>query len=132
MGSRVGSAAQTKSMKQVAGSMKLELAQYREVAAFAQFGSDLDAATQQLLNRGVRLTELLKQGQYVPMAIEEQVAAIYCGVRGYLDKVEPSKITEFERKFMEHVKATQRDLVSFQHHPTTITMVVREISLVGA
>ena len=69
---------------QVAGSMKLELAQYREVAAFAQFGSDLDAATQQLLNRGVRLTELLKQGQYVPMAIEEQVAAIYCGVRGKL------------------------------------------------
>merc|ERR1712011_24736 len=109
--SRVGSAAQTKSMKQVAGSMKLELAQYREVAAFAQFGSDLDAATQQLLNRGVRLTELLKQGQYVPMAIEEQVAAIYCGVRGYLDKVEPSKITEFERKFMEHVKATQRPLL---------------------
>ncbi|CAG5089123.1 Similar to blw: ATP synthase subunit alpha [Cotesia congregata] len=80
--SRVGSAAQTKAMKQVAGSMKLELAQYREVAAFAQFGSDLDAATQQLLNRGVRLTELLKQGQYVPMAIEEQVAVIYCGVRG--------------------------------------------------
>ena len=70
---------------QVAGSMKLELAQYREVAAFAQFGSDLDAATQQLLNRGVRLTELLKQGQYVPMAIEEQVAAIYCGVRGKLN-----------------------------------------------
>merc|ERR1712020_80567 len=109
--SRVGSAAQQKAMKQVAGSMKLELAQYREVAAFAQFGSDLDAATQQLLNRGVRLTELLKQGQYVPMAIEEQVAAIYCGVRGYLDKVEPSRITEFERKFMEHVKATQRPLL---------------------
>merc|ERR1711994_689239 len=109
--SRVGSAAQQKAMKQVAGSMKLESAQYREVAAFAQFGSDLDAATQQLLNRGVRLTELLKQGQYVPMAIEEQVAAIYCGVRGYLDKVEPSKITEFERKFMEHVKATQRPLL---------------------
>merc|ERR1711953_792988 len=109
--SRVGSAAQTKSMKQVAGSMKLELAQYREVAAFAQFGSDLDAATQQLLNRGVRLTELLKQGQYVPMAIEEQVAAIYCGVRGYLDKVEPSRITEFEKKFMEHVRATQRPLL---------------------
>merc|ERR1711948_176519 len=93
MGSRVGSAAQTKSMKQVAGSMKLELAQYREVAAFAQFGSDLDAATQQLLNRGVRLTELLKQGQYVPMPIEDQVAVIYCGVRGFLDKVDPSKIT---------------------------------------
>jgi F-type H+-transporting ATPase subunit alpha len=109
--SRVGSAAQQKAMKQVAGSMKLELAQYREVAAFAQFGSDLDAATQQLLNRGVRLTELLKQGQYVPMAIEEQVAAIYCGVRGYLDKVEPSRITEFEKKFMEHVRATQRPLL---------------------
>merc|ERR1712061_252401 len=109
--SRVGSAAQAKSMKQVAGSMKLELAQYREVAAFAQFGSDLDAATQQLLNRGVRLTELLKQGQYVPMAIEEQVAAIYCGVRGFLDKVDPSQITNFEQKFMEHVKATQRPLL---------------------
>jgi len=109
--SRVGSAAQTKSMKQVAGSMKLELAQYREVAAFAQFGSDLDAATQQLLNRGVRLTELLKQGQYVPMAIEEQVAVIYCGVRGFLDKMDPTKITDFEKKFMEHVKATQRPLL---------------------
>merc|ERR1739847_195129 len=109
--SRAGSAAQTKSMKQVAGSMKLELAQYREVAAFAQFGSDLDAATQQLLNRGVRLTELLKQGQYVPMAIEEQVACIYCGVRGFLDKVDPSRITEFEKKFMEHIRATQRPLL---------------------
>eukprot|EP00093_Oithona_nana_P002473 02473.XXX_10059_7768_1 [CDS] Oithona nana genome sequencing. len=109
--SRVGSAAQTKSMKQVAGSMKLELAQYREVAAFAQFGSDLDAATQQLLNRGVRLTELLKQGQYVPMAIQEQVAVIYCGVRGFLDKIDPSKITDFEKKFMEHIKATQGPLL---------------------
>jgi F-type H+-transporting ATPase subunit alpha len=109
--SRVGSAAQTKSMKQVAGSMKLELAQYREVAAFAQFGSDLDAATQQLLNRGVRLTELLKQGQYVPMAIQEQVAVIYCGVRGYLDKIDPSKITEFESGFLEHIKATQGPLL---------------------
>jgi len=109
--SRVGSAAQTKSMKQVAGSMKLELAQYREVAAFAQFGSDLDAATQQLLNRGVRLTELLKQGQYVPMAIEEQVAVIYCGVRGFLDKIDPSKITDFEKKFLDHILATQRPLL---------------------
>ena len=96
---------------QVAGSMKLELAQYREVAAFAQFGSDLDAATQQLLNRGVRLTELLKQGQYVPMAIEEQVAVIYCGVRGFLDKIDPSKITDFEKKFLDHVLATQRPLL---------------------
>merc|ERR1719415_202846 len=109
--SRVGSAAQTKSMKQVAGSMKLELAQYREVAAFAQFGSDLDAATQQLLNRGVRLTELLKQGQYVPMPIEEQVAVIYCGVRGFLDKVEPSRITEFEKQFVAHIKGTQQGLL---------------------
>merc|ERR1719482_1023276 len=94
--SRVGSAAQTKAMKQVAGTMKLELAQYREVAAFAKFGSDLDAATQQQLNRGVRLTELLKQGQYVPMPIEDQFAVIYCGVRGFLDKVDPARITEFE------------------------------------
>nr|CAG4640725.1 EOG090X03DA [Eulimnadia texana] len=110
--SRVGSAAQTRAMKQVAGSMKLELAQYREVAAFAQFGSDLDASTQQLLNRGVRLTELLKQGQYVPMAIEEQVAVIYCGVRGYLDKMDPSKITTFEKEFVQHVKTTQKDLLA--------------------
>ncbi|KAI6182179.1 ATP synthase subunit alpha [Aphelenchoides bicaudatus] len=103
--SRVGSAAQTKAMKQVAGSMKLELAQYREVAAFAQFGSDLDAATQQLLNRGVRLTELLKQGQYVPMAIEEQVAVIYAGVKGHLDKLDPSAITKFEKEYLSHIRA---------------------------
>lgn len=109
--SRVGSAAQTKAMKQVAGSMKLELAQYREVAAFAQFGSDLDAATQQLLNRGVRLTELLKQGQYVPMAIEEQVAIIYCGVRGHLDKIDPSKITIFEKQFSEHIKSSHQTIL---------------------
>jgi len=110
--SRVGSAAQMKAMKQVAGSMKLELAQYREVAAFAQFGSDLDAATQQLLNRGVRLTELLKQGQYVPMAVEEQVAVIYTGVRGHLDKIDPGRITDFESKFLAHVRATQQDLLA--------------------
>ncbi|KAK1883798.1 ATP synthase subunit alpha mitochondrial [Dissostichus eleginoides] len=110
--SRVGSAAQTKAMKQVAGTMKLELAQYREVAAFAQFGSDLDATTQQLLNRGVRLTELLKQGQYCPMAIEEQVTVIYAGVRGYLDKMEPSKITRFEKAFLQHVLSQHQDLLS--------------------
>merc|ERR1719352_710643 len=85
--SRVGSAAQVKAMKQVAGTLKLDLAQFREVAAFAQFGSDLDAATQQLLSRGERLTELLKQGQYVPMALEDQVVVIFCGVRGYLDPI---------------------------------------------
>ncbi|XP_033947594.1 ATP synthase subunit alpha, mitochondrial [Pseudochaenichthys georgianus] len=110
--SRVGSAAQTKAMKQVAGTMKLELAQYREVAAFAQFGSDLDVTTQQLLNRGVRLTELLKQGQYCPMAIEEQVTVIYAGVRGYLDKMEPSKITRFEKAFLQHVLSQHQDLLS--------------------
>ncbi|XP_068616940.1 ATP synthase subunit alpha, mitochondrial-like [Brachionichthys hirsutus] len=110
--SRVGSAAQTRAMKQVAGTMKLELAQYREVAAFAQFGSDLDAATQQLLNRGVRLTELLKQGQYSPMAIEEQVTVIYAGVRGHLDKMEPSKITKFEKAFLQHVLSQQQELLA--------------------
>merc|ERR1711887_250326 len=103
--SRVGSAAQTKSMKQVAGSMKLELAQYREVAAFAQFGSDLDAATQALLKRGVRLTELLKQTQYTPMDIAEQVTSIYTGVRGHLDTIDVADITEFEGAFLKHVKA---------------------------
>jgi len=98
-------------MKQVAGSMKLELAQYREVAAFAQFGSDLDQATQNLLNRGVRLTELLKQGQYVPMAIEEQVAVIFAGVRGHLDKMDPSKIVAFEAEFLKHLQSSQQDLL---------------------
>lgn len=99
-------------MKQVAGSMKLELAQYREVAAFAQFGSDLDAATQQLLNRGVRLTELLKQGQYTPMAIEDQVAVIYTGVRGYLDKLDPAKINDFEKEFLHHIRSHHKDVLA--------------------
>merc|ERR1739847_243726 len=110
--SRVGSAAQTKAMKQVAGSMKLELAQYREVAAFAQFGSDLDAATQSLLNRGIRLTELLKQGQYVPMDITEQVATIYAGVKGHLDKMEPAKVTAFEKAFLEHIRTSHTELLN--------------------
>merc|ERR1711893_538500 len=104
--SRVGSAAQTKSMKQVAGTLKLELAQYREVAAFAQFGSDLDQATQNLLNRGVRLTELLKQGQHEPMAVEEQVSVIYAGVKGHLDKLEPARITRFEAEFLQSIRAS--------------------------
>merc|ERR1711872_241908 len=82
------------------------------VAAFAQFGSDLDASTQQLLNRGVRLTELLKQGQYVPMAIEQQVVVIYAGVRGYLDKLDPSKITQFEKDFLKYVLANQQKLLT--------------------
>merc|ERR1712048_1447700 len=109
--SRVGSAAQQKSMKQVAGTMKLDLAQCREVAAFAQFGSDMDAATQQLLRRGVRLTELLKQTQYSPMGIAEQVACIFCGVRGFLDKVQPQDITDFEEKFTQYIKNTQQPLL---------------------
>merc|ERR1711968_331116 len=95
--SRVGSAAQVKAMKQIAGTMKLELAQYREVAAFAQFGSDLDAATQQQLTRGERLQELLKQDQYDPMPVEEQVVAIFAGVRGYMDKVAVKDIEEFQQ-----------------------------------
>merc|ERR1712002_406277 len=110
--SRVGSAAQIKAMKQVSGTMKLDLAQYREVAAFAQFGSDLDAATQALLKRGVRLTELLKQGQYVPMAAADQVAIIYAGVRGHLDSVEPTRITAFEEAYVEHVKGSHQDLLA--------------------
>merc|ERR1712080_154120 len=98
-------------MKQVAGTMKLDLAQYREVAAFAQFGSDMDAATQQLLRRGVRLTELLKQVQYSPMDIAEQVAVIFCGVRGFLDKINPQDITDFEEKFCAYIKNTQTGLL---------------------
>lgn len=109
--SRVGSAAQIKAMKQVAGTMKLELAQYREVAAFAQFGSDLDAATQDLLNRGTRLTELLKQRQYTPIPVELQVCIIFAGVRGYLDKVEPSKVTKFEEQFSRHIQANHQDIL---------------------
>merc|ERR1719454_2477349 len=109
--SRVGSAAQTKAMKQVSGTMKLDLAQYREIAAFAQFGSDMDAATQQQLNRGVRLTELLKQIQYAPMDIAEQVTVVFCGVRGYLDKVAPNKVTEFEEHFLTHIRAYHADLL---------------------
>mmetsp|Transcript_32547 Transcript_32547/g.56290 ORF Transcript_32547/g.56290 Transcript_32547/m.56290 type:complete len:539 (+) Transcript_32547:10-1626(+) len=110
--SRVGSAAQIKAMKQVAGSLKLELAQYREVAAFAQFGSDLDAATQQLLNRGAQLTELLKQKQYVPMPAEEQVCVIYAGVRGFLDKVQTSEIAKFEARFLDLLRTRHADILS--------------------
>lgn len=103
--SRVGSAAQITAMKQVAGSLKLELAQYREVAAFAQFGSDLDVATQNLLNRGEKLTELLKQKQYVPMPAEEQVCLLYAGVRGFLDKLETQNIGKFEVLFLDTLKS---------------------------
>jgi len=103
--SRVGSAAQRKAMKQVAGTLKLELAQYREVAAFAQFGSDLDAATQNLLNRGARLTELLKQNQYVPMSFADQVVCVYAGTRGYLDKLAISEVGPFQEQLVSHMHA---------------------------
>ena len=103
--SRVGSAAQIRAMKKVAGSIKLELAQYREMAAFAQFASDLDASTQQLLARGARLTELLKQPQYRPLPIEEQVVAIFAGVRGYLDKIEINRIGAYESGLITELKS---------------------------
>jgi F-type H+-transporting ATPase subunit alpha len=109
--SRVGSAAQTKAMKKVAGSIKLELAQYREMAAFAQFGSDLDASTQKLLNRGARLTELLKQGQFQPMPFEEQVASIFAGTQGALDKIPVSDVTRFEAAFLSDLKNNHPDVL---------------------
>ncbi|KAF1942560.1 ATP synthase-like protein subunit alpha [Clathrospora elynae] len=110
--SRVGSAAQVKAMKQVAGSLKLFLAQYREVAAFAQFGSDLDAATKQTLSRGERLTELLKQKQYSPMAVNEMVPLIYAGVNGLLDSVPVSKILQWEADFLAHLRANESDMLN--------------------
>ena len=109
--SRVGSAAQIKAMKQVAGSIKLELAQYREMAAFAQFASDLDAATQRLLARGERLTELLKQPQYSPLPVEEQVVAIYAGVKGFIDTVPVIDVTRFEEGLMSAVRANHTDIL---------------------
>jgi len=109
--SRVGSAAQTKAMKKVAGSIKLELAQYREMAAFAQFGSDLDASTQQLLNRGAKLTELLKQDQYSPMSVAEQVISVFAGVKGYLDDVDLGKIKGFEKDIIEKIKNDKPEII---------------------
>lgn len=109
--SRVGSAAQIKAMKQVAGSIKLELAQYREMAAFAQFSSDLDPATQKLLNRGARLTELLKQPQYAPMPVEEEVVSIYSGVKGYLDKLPVNDVNRFEVSMLSELRAKHADIL---------------------
>jgi len=108
--SRVGSAAQYKALKQVAGTLKLELAQYREIAAFAQFGSDLDASTQMILNRGARLTELLKQAQYSPLRASEQVVSMYAGVRGFLDSIDVSEIKDFEAKLLSHVATSHSDI----------------------
>ncbi len=109
--SRVGSAAQTKAMKKVAGSIKLELAQYREMAAFAQFGSDLDASTQKLLNRGARLTELLKQGQFQPMPFEDQVVSIFAGTQGYLDKIPVGDVTRFEQALLADLKTNNPEVL---------------------
>jgi len=109
--SRVGGAAQTKAMKKVAGSIKLELAQYREMAAFAQFGSDLDASTQKLLNRGARLTELLKQKQFSPLAFEEQTASIFAGTNGYLDAIPVNKVTEYEAEMLSFLHDKHADVL---------------------
>ena len=109
--SRVGSAAQTKAMKKVAGSIKLELAQYREMAAFAQFGSDLDASTQKLLNRGSKLTELLKQDQYSPMTVAEQVVSVYSGVKGHLDDIDNNQIRSFEKGLLEIIKNEKPEIL---------------------
>jgi len=124
--SRVGSAAQIKAMKQVAGKIKMELAQYREMAAFAQFASDLDPATQRLLARGARLTELLKQPQFQPMPVEEQVASIFAGVRGYLDKVATGDVTRFEKKFREELKAKAPELLDSIRNTREVTKETEE------
>jgi F-type H+-transporting ATPase subunit alpha len=110
--SRVGSAAQTKAMKKVSGSIKLELAQYREMAAFAQFGSDLDASTQKLLNRGARLTELLKQAQFSPLPFEEQTASIFAGTNGYLDSVPVKDVTRYEELMLAYLRHDHADVLA--------------------
>jgi F-type H+/Na+-transporting ATPase subunit alpha len=110
--SRVGSAAQVKAMKQVAARIKLELAQYREMAAFAQFASDLDAATQRLLNRGARLTELLKQDQYKPMPVAMQVCIVYAGVHGYLDRIAVSDVTRFEQGLIGELEESGKEILA--------------------
>jgi F-type H+-transporting ATPase subunit alpha len=109
--SRVGGAAQVKATKQVAGTLKSELSQYREMAAFAKFGSDLDATTQRQLNRGARLTQLLKQPQYSPLSMEEQVVVIYSGTRGYLDKVAVDQVGRFETEFLRFIHAEHKQLL---------------------
>jgi F-type H+-transporting ATPase subunit alpha len=123
--SRVGSAAQVKAMKQVAGSIKGELAQYREMAAFAQFGSDLDASTQRLLNRGARLTELLKQPQFSPLKTEEQVAVIYAGVNGYLDQLPVNRVREFETGLLAFLRSEHRSLLDSIRTEGQLTDAIR-------
>jgi F-type H+-transporting ATPase subunit alpha len=110
--SRVGGNAQIKAMKKYAGSLRLDLAQFRELEAFAQMGTELDAATQKQLDRGIRLVEILKQGQYVPMPVEEQVAIIFSGTQGYVDKVPVGKMKDFETKFLAYMRSSHKDLLS--------------------
>jgi F-type H+-transporting ATPase subunit alpha len=110
--SRVGSAAQTKAIKKLSGSMKLELAQFREMAAFAQFGSDLDEATQKLIKHGTRLTELLKQAQYMPFTVEQQAVVLYAGVKGYLDQIDTNKVKQFEQKLLQDISITQEGILA--------------------
>ncbi|MCO5135044.1 MAG: F0F1 ATP synthase subunit alpha, partial [Phyllobacteriaceae bacterium] len=129
--SRVGSSAQIKAMKQVAGSIKGELAQYREMAAFAQFGSDLDAATQRLLNRGARLTELLKQPQFSPLRTEEQVAVIFAGVNGYLDKLPVGDVGKFERGLLAHMNNNHADVLDAIRTEQALTDAIKD-KLTGA
>ncbi|MEP2981431.1 MAG: F0F1 ATP synthase subunit alpha [Lentilitoribacter sp.] len=124
--SRVGSSAQIKAMKQVAGSIKGELAQYREMAAFAQFGSDLDASTQRLLNRGARLTELLKQPQFSPLKTEEQVAVIFAGVNGYLDNIEVSQVGAFEQGLLSHMRGEGKDILGAIADKKAVTDEIKE------
>ena len=119
--SRVGSAAQIKAMKQVAGTIKLELAQYREMEAFSQFASDLDASTQQLLSRGARLTSLLKQPQYQPLSVEEQVLVIYAGTNGFLDEVELSDVEKYEQQLLEHTRANGKEILETLRAESKIT-----------
>merc|ERR1711964_202992 len=129
--SRVGSAAQIKAMKQVAGILKLELAQYREVAAFAQFGSDLDAATQHQLLRGGILTELLKQKQFVPMKTSEIITSLWSGTRGYLDKVATKEILRFEALWLDHIRSTKGDVLKEMMSKKQITPEI-EAGIKGA
>ncbi len=124
--SRVGSAAQIKAMKQVAGTIKLELAQYREMESFAQFASDLDASTRRLLARGARLTELLKQGQYEPKPVEEQVAAIFAGVRGFLDDLPVDQVSKFEQAYLEDLRSRGKEILQSIRTDKQITAETEE------
>jgi len=124
--SRVGSAAQIKAMKKVAGSIKLELAQYREMAAFSQFASDLDASTQKLLARGARLTQLLKQPQFSPLPVEEQVVSVFAGVRGYLDSIPEEDVSRFEQSLLDNVRANGADILEAIRTEKDLTAEIEE------